>query len=464
MQTEAITPLTAEECVAKCFSIGLCMRVGGQVSHPPVTLKPVIVQKRPFMKLMTLQLEWNLLVNRISRDFAFLKTSLATTAASDVSFTGKLLGILDDVYLSGAPYQDAMLGIFRNDYMEDVARGWKQVEINTISCSFAGLSPLVAQFHRFIAKATGEAADPVESQSMVEVPLALAEAHQYVLSTIPSTDRNNIIVFVIQEGERNTFDQFAISMRLLETHGVRCIRRTLKELHEQGMRLNERGCASLDGQRITVFYFRSTYTPNDFPSDVEWEARLMIEKSLSIKCPSIPQHLCTFKKIQQRLYDVKVLAQYTNQHVDIFETFVAQYSLNSREIGSELVESVVDDAIAHPQRYVLKPQLEGGGNLFSGDRMVALLKDGTNHHVREEYILMERIDVHQHNGFILRGGVVHHVAQLCSEVGVYGTILSNAHSVIANRTAGVVVRSKPADVDDGGVMAGVAALDAIQFS
>ena len=67
------------------------------------------------------------------------------------------------------------------------------------------------------------------------------------------------------------------------------------------------------------------------------------------------------------------------------------------------------------------------------------------------------------SGALLRAGEVHHFERnLCCELGTYGCLLSTApHTYLVNEYSGYVVRTKPADVDDGGVMAGVAALDAL---
>ena len=36
---------------------------------------------------------------------------------------------------------------------------------------------------------------------------------------------------------------------------------------------------------VAVIYFRCGYAPEQYPTEKEWEARLLIERSLAIKCP-----------------------------------------------------------------------------------------------------------------------------------------------------------------------------------
>lgn len=71
------------------------------------------------------------------------------------TFTGRLLGIMETV-LSEGVRQPLTLGIHRSDYMIDRgadARGspqLRQIEINTISSSFAALSARVTEVHRYV--------------------------------------------------------------------------------------------------------------------------------------------------------------------------------------------------------------------------------------------------------------------------------------------------------------------------
>jgi hypothetical protein len=53
--------------------------------------------------------------------------------------------------------------------------------------------------------------------------------------------------------------------------------------------------------QVAVIYFRCGYHPDQYPSEREWEARLMMERSLAIKSPSIQYHLAGTKKVQQEL-------------------------------------------------------------------------------------------------------------------------------------------------------------------
>ena len=57
----------------------------------------------------------------------------------------------------------------------------------------------------------------------------------------------------------------------------------------------------MDGQEVAVIYMRCGYHPDQYPTEKEWDARLMMERSLAIKSPSIHYHLAGTKKVQQEL-------------------------------------------------------------------------------------------------------------------------------------------------------------------
>jgi hypothetical protein len=63
--------------------------------------------------------------------------------------------------------------------------------------------------------------------------------------------------------------------------------------------------ASFDLKRylfqVAVIYYRCGYHPDQYPSEREWDARLMMERSMAIKSPSIQYHLAGTKKVQQEL-------------------------------------------------------------------------------------------------------------------------------------------------------------------
>lgn len=199
-----------------------------------------------------------------------------------------------------------------------------------------------------------------------------------------------IVLFVVQPNEANAIDQRWIEYNLWEHHGIRVLRRTLAEVNAAG-KLTDGAKRTLviDGREVAVAYFRSAYTPNDYPSETEWAGRTLIERSYAIKCPSIAYHLAGTKKVQQALADPAVLRRFmSDDEATVLETsFAGLYGLENNSATLDKVKAL---ATSNPRGFVLKPQREGGGNNLYGDEVAAAIKRMSPSEL-EGYILMERI-------------------------------------------------------------------------
>lgn len=131
----------------------------------PISLLPNAFPAQAFQDAKTLAPYFNTLVDRISKDGDFLTETLGGGVVSNDAYTKKLLELYTDIYMndtSGKPNfakTADVLGIHRSDYMlnlmgDDIASGYgiKQVELNTIACSFAGLAVNVAGLHRMLTE------------------------------------------------------------------------------------------------------------------------------------------------------------------------------------------------------------------------------------------------------------------------------------------------------------------------
>ncbi|KAI3873244.1 hypothetical protein MKX03_016952 [Papaver bracteatum] len=237
------------------------------------------------------------------------------------------------------------------------------------------------------------------------------------------------------------------------------IRKTLREVDEQG-ELQPDGTLIIGGQAVAVIYFRAGYTPNDYPSESEWRARLLMEQSLAVKCPSISYHLTGSKKIQQELAKPGVLERFMEDKDDIAKLrkcFAGLWSLDDT--------NVVKGAIERPESFVLKPQREGGGNnIYGKDLSETLLKlQKENSEELSAYILMQRIFPTSSPTFLVRDGICHQ-DQAISELGIYGAYLRSKGKVILNEQSGYLMRTKVSSSDEGGVAAGFAVLDSVYLT
>ena len=60
----------------------------------------------------------------------------------------------------------------------------------------------------------------------------------------------------------------------------------------------------------SLISYHALFRPSDYPEKKQWDARLTMECSRAIKCPSIADHLAGCKKIQQVLADPGVLERF----------------------------------------------------------------------------------------------------------------------------------------------------------
>ena len=262
-------------------------------------------------------------------------------------------------------------------------------------------------------------------------------------------------------------------------------------------RLGADGQLELGGHPVAVVYFRAGYTPDDYPSAAEWQARGLVERCSAFKCPTVAYQLAGAKKIQQvpacrvlgaaavlqlgwkcpqfrcmhaslrccftpRLVLVPadcphpppqpqdlarpgVVEQYAASPEDaqlLRVFFAGQWGLE--EPGEPATAAVIADAIAHPERYVLKPQREGGGNNYYGEALAQRLGEGRG---LAAYILMQRIQPPVHRSLMVRLGAAVE-ADTLSELGVYSTYVRCGERVVVSREAGHLVRTKAATSDE----------------
>jgi hypothetical protein len=97
---------------------------------------------------------------------------------------------------------------------------------------------------------------------------------------------------------------------------------------------------------VAVFYFRSCYTTDDFPTEAHWEVLREVELAAAIKCPSLPHYLCTYKKVQQRIsrgvHEVVEGGPTTGNDTnntsviaDLFRTALGQYKRSAALVGGK---------------------------------------------------------------------------------------------------------------------------------
>ncbi|KAI8988918.1 glutathione synthase [Pilobolus umbonatus] len=429
------------------------------VTHAPFALHPTPFPRKEYEKAISLQKRWNTLIHDMSQDKKLIAETMETLSKLD-DFMNKLYQIYLFIQKEG-PAQSACLGIHRNDYLLHVDKSSahsriQQVEINTIASSFGCLSTKTTQLHRYLFTAMGEyAGDQIkmnqlpDNQTMESIAQGLADA--WKLYNNPKA----CIAMIVQPNERNAFDQRWIEYTLFNNHRVLLKRFTLSDIATRAKIHPVTKALTIDGWEIAVSYFRAGYGPEDYPTSKEWDARLMIERSLAIKCPNIDYQLIGSKKVQQVLTESNRLERYVDKNTanNIRETFAGLYPLDDSPAGIAAYKK----ALANPDDYVLKPQREGGGHNHYGQDIVNELKKMSVKE-RNAYILMDLIRSPPLKNCMVRAGVITE-CEVVSELGIYGIYLRNGQKEVSNKIGGHLLRTKAITTKEGGVAAGFAVID-----
>ncbi|XP_052899942.1 glutathione synthetase-like isoform X2 [Anopheles moucheti] len=420
----------------------------------PFILTPSSFPRKEFQKAVNLQPLLNELIHAVAHDSQFLLSTLSSTEKVD-DFTRSLITIYRTVLSEGIA-QTVTLALLRSDYLPNFSDAIKQVEINTIASSFGGITTIMTPLHSYVLTELGQQEKLInlpENNALSGLCEAMVEA--WKLQARPSA----AILFIVEDVTYNICDQRFHEFYIRETFPhVAVIRRTLTQISQTGS-LGVKKELLVGGTEVSVVYFRAGYEPGHYHGQSEWDARLLIERSLAIKCPSIQYHLAGTKKVQQALAKPDVLRRFVGDEIKIEairDIFTGLYSLDQNEGGDEAVLL----ALADPERFVLKPQREGGGNNVYGADIPVALKAMSNDE-RSAWILMERIFPPLSNGYMIRpnGPSPPTLVELVSELGIFGTIIGSKESVLYNKQVGHMLRTKLSSSNEGGVAAGSGALD-----
>ncbi|XP_076596737.1 glutathione synthetase [Chaetodon auriga] len=426
------------------------------VTYAPFTLFPTPVPKAVFLQALAVQTHYNTLVDMISQDPDFLQEALASTIAVD-DFTARLFRIHQQILKEGRS-QSIVLGLNRSDYMldqrDDRSSSLKQIEINTFAASFGGLSSRTPDVHRHILKVAGSLE---ESQRILDNNPAAGLARAVAKAWELYGSEKAIVMFLVEESQRNIFDQRYIESELWKRN-IPTKRKRFDDVSKTGY-LDQDKRLFVDAQEVAVVYFRNGYMPQNYTSEQTWDARLLMERSLAVKCPDISTHLAGTKKVQQVLARPGVLEKFFPDQPQVVEqiraTFAGLYTLDMGPEGDKTVAM----ALAAPEGFVLKPQREGGGNNIYGSEICQVLQEVKGSAERMAYILMDKIRPVPVQNYLLRRDAPLQISNCLSELGVFGVYVRQGKDMVMNDCVGHLLRTKSSEHSDGGVAAGVAVLD-----
>ncbi|TVY32176.1 Glutathione synthetase large chain [Lachnellula subtilissima] len=368
----------------------------------------------------------------------------------DDEFARILWGMHEEVKEEGY-VQDHTLGIFRSDYMLDANPAGqvklKQVEFNTISCAGGIHSNLISDMHRHLQR-RGAYLPAVPSDSTTSINLSASNLPpSHTLSTITSglisahavygppkspDAEQTCILFVVQPRNFNVADERPIEYALwdqniptfrVELSPEVLARTSLTPTRELLYQPPSRPAAA--PLEVSVVYFRAGFEAEEYSGpgcgDAR-EARVRVELSRAVKCPSILSHLTTFKKVQQALAVSGVLQRFlpsSGEAIGIANTFAQLYPMDTSAAGLEARKLAMDEETS--EGYVLKPSLEGGGHNVYGSSIPTFLAC-TPEENWSRYILMSKIASPNVQNLLMSPQGLYK-GPVISELGVFGVCL-----------------------------------------
>jgi len=442
---------------------GICMRQKSKFDRDALHFAPFVLFPTPFprdeySKAIELQPILNELMHKVAHDYDFLKEALKHTVKVD-EFTGRLWKIYETIMSEGGPSQDVDVGLFRSDYFYCCGnKRIKQVEFNTIASSFGCTTSKLVEAHKYVVAEAGHREilkDIPENGALEGLAGAMVEAWRIY------NKPKSVIMFLIEDVTYNICDQKFHEFEIRrQCPDVFVIRKTLTEIADRGV-MKEDKSLWIDGHEVAVIYMRCGYHPDQYPTEREWDARLMMERSIAIKSPSIHYHLAGTKKVQQELAKPGQVEKFLGDKAKIEsvrDIFTGLYSLDHDEAGDQSFAA----AMATPSKYVLKPQREGGGNNVYGDDIKPFLENIKDSEERNAYILMDRIQPPVTTNYMVRpDGQPAKLVDVISELGIFGYVIGDKEKIITNKYVGQMLRTKLSHVDEGGVAAGLGALDSV---
>jgi glutathione synthase len=355
----------------------------------------------------------------------------------------------------------------------------RQIEFNTISSAFAGLTGIVADLHKAILHYALDNChirelkpdEEKENSSTIDLILpnnAVTKSAEAIVKAFELYNNDNAcILFLIVPNERNVCDQNALIdaiQKLKPT--IRFYFKTFEQLTNE-LFLDEKTFniyLKSSNDEIAIVYYRAGYVPDHYINENHWLVREQIEQSRAIKCPTVRSQLAGSKIVQEYLTRENIIEKYINDPIlsaNIRSTFASMFTFDDNQTREKNINILRENS----QGFVLKPNREGGGNNKYGDDILNLL-DKENDQLNS-YVAMEKILPPKCTTCLIKPNGKHVLHVECiNEIGIFGTMVSNVDTKeeYINEVAGYLVRTKTTDTNEGGVATGYSVLDCLNVS
>ncbi|WP_286270510.1 glutathione synthase [Thalassotalea hakodatensis] len=449
--------------------------------HCPLSIAPIAMNSEVFERLCNITPIMTKLINNISEDHDFLQTSLADLAKAD-AFFARILSLHQQAHGKIdnriKPERKPLL-LMRTDFMSDITHGVKVIEFNGIAAGMAPFGQRATELHAYLnSQWTGvyqrwletDKSTPADNKGLEQLAYGISAAANSVKASFAEEEKAQkpIFLMVIQENEDNVYDQHLLEVALQQL-GLQTVRRTFKQLHKElytgrNQRLMLTGVGAID-----VVYLRTGYQCNDYYTPEQDEkmccqslsqTRLFIEQHRVAVNATFGQQLATSKAMQMQL-SLMLPQDYTRWGLTLEEgTLVKSVFAEMKPLNQATIAWF--NTQATKQQWVLKNQGEGGGHCIFGDDISEKLEQ-LKPQDYDAWTFMQRLFPHERDipTVAIRDSKPIRVDNLVSEIGLFTAYFDGKPVTKLNGYAGYLIRSKPANENEGGIHSGQGILDSL---
>ena len=475
MKQQAIQDPAIQDAIKWALQHGFALKTGPESAiHCAFSFAPTLIARERFEHLKQVVPLVGKLIHAVSENHYFLQKVMAPIAGAEPFFTN-LFKLHQHIHFGSKPALRQPLLFMRTDFMDDQLLGPRVIEFNGIAAGMGPFGQKIHELHSYLQSqwpASFQHWSPEDRLGLIENPAiellsqGVAETAKKVRSGSGESGKP-VFLMVVQPDEDNVYDQHILE-KGIRTQGVRTVRRTFRELHDQ-LATGKNNRLLLDGiDSIDAIYLRAGYQYSDFVAHDLEEARccealsqtraFMEQHQVAINA-TISQQLATSKRVQM------VLSSMSAQELTQFGL-----SLTEAELVKELLGTMIEVndhtaawfADQNPHNWVLKNQGEGGGHCVFDDDILPRLNALTEEDY-QAWTLMRRLHPeHRHRpALLVRRGQASVVNDLISEIGLFTIHFNGNHMTDEKGYAGYLIRSKPASVSEGGVHSGMGAADSL---
>ena len=459
---------------------GLAMKSGtASADHCAFSLAPMPIARERFHQLRQVVPLMGRMINAVSNDHDFLSEAIEPLQGSDCLFD-HLYEQYQTLHTEGqAPARKSLL-IMRTDFMDDEQLGPKIIEFNGIAAGMGPFGQRAHQLHQYLQETQAEefhlwagsdSVDLVANAAIENLASGVAAAARKVREDSQESGAP-VFMIVVQPDEDNVYDQKLLKLAL-QARGIKTVRRTLRRLYDDlstgdNNRLQLAGIGSID-----AVYYRTGYQAEDYVAhDVEESrccealgtTRAFIEEHNVAVNATVAQQLATSKRVQMLLTEMpaKELTRFglTLEEAEKVKFYLGEMrGLNEQSLDWFKQQSNRD--------WVLKNQGEGGGHcIFDEDILPKLETLAQQPESHDSWALMRRLrPKHRpHEALLVRKGEAYVVDDLVSEIGMFTVHFEGEPVTENNGYAGYLIRSKPAEVQEGGVHSGLGVVDSLYYA